>query len=309
MSIPLTELSWTASHIIDAVLARILIDQCCPNLHRIPHKFLGSGWDFEIWKCGRLAFRFPRRPSAVSIVNKEIKILPKLADILRIAIPKPTVLGQTTPLFPAPYWGHNYLYGAIACTIDLNSAQRGELAHQLGEFLRNLHTIRLNEAKLIGFEMDAGRGDLRHNQKRAKQSFAMIESVIDREWSNRLSSFVDSPPKDEAKVYCPIHGDFYSSHLVLRDNSCLAAVIDWGGMCLGDPALDLSIVYTFLPLEYHACFWKAYGDADMSTKRRARYLGVCRYGIRALAYSIVTKNRNLSRAAWIAIKNNIIFSE
>ena len=277
---------WTSSHVIDAALARVLIDRCCPELCGTPKEFLGSGWDFEVWRCGNLTFRFPRRPVAVNIACKEILVLPGLVSLLTIKIPNPTVFGQPSSIFSAPYWGHEYIPGTTAHVLRLNPAQRGELAGQLGVFLRELHTIKLAQAKSIGLEEDLGRGSICHNQRRAKQSLPSINLLLGVDWSERLHAFIDAPPEQDAPVLCPVHGDLHVNNLIMSDNLHLAAIIDWGGMCVGDPALDLSIAYTFLPKEYRCTFWDAYGDVDASTKLRSRYLGVCRYGARALAYAI-----------------------
>ncbi len=42
-----------------------------------------------------------------------------------------------------------------------------------------------------------------------------------------------------------LHGDFASSNILIQDNK-LSAVIDFGGMGIGDPACDLVITWTFL---------------------------------------------------------------
>ena len=45
---------------------------------------------------------------------------------------------------------------------------------------------------------------------------------------------------------CP--GDLYVRHLLLNELCELTGVIDWGDVHLGDPAVDLMIAYSFLPL-------------------------------------------------------------
>jgi aminoglycoside phosphotransferase (APT) family kinase protein len=296
---------WESEYIVNESLARILIDQCCPDLYRTPHEFLGSGWDFEVWRCGDLAFRFPRRPIAIDIGQKEEILLPKLAQIINITIPMPRFSGKSHPLFLFPYWVYNYISGYTANTFSLTSQCYEEIAIQIGIFLRELHGISFNNAMAIGLELDIQRGDLHHNRKRAKESAAIIKENVNKEWNRVLDSFLDKSPPPSTHINCVVHGDFHSDHLILNEQRRLSAVIDWGGACISDPALDLSIVYTFLPIEHHSKFWNTYGEVDLSTKSRARYLGVCRYGIRALAYAMISNNPKLARNAWSVMDNNL----
>lgn len=64
-------------------------------------------------------------------------------------------------------------------------------------------------------------------------------------------------------------------------------MIDWGDMHLGDPALDLSLAFTFLPPSARARFFDAYQDAggrlDPHARDRARFRGLY-YGPILLEY-------------------------
>lgn len=64
------------------------------------------------------------------------------------------------------------------------------------------------------------------------------------------------------------HGDFYARHL-LYHRGHLAGVIDWGDVHLGDPAVDLSIAFSFLPPEAREDFKHAYGEIGEATWQRA----------------------------------------
>jgi len=50
----------------------------------------------------------------------------------------------------------------------------------------------------------------------------------------------------------------------------LCGVIDFGDMCAGDPATDLSAAWLLLPAGSAARFFDAYADADDATIQRAR---------------------------------------
>jgi aminoglycoside phosphotransferase (APT) family kinase protein len=72
-----------------------------------------------------------------------------------------------------------------------------------------------------------------------------------------------------------VHGDFYVRHLLVDDKHHLSGIIDWGDMHLGDPAIDLSIAHSFLPVQAHNSFINVYGEISNDTwalaKLRAIY--------------------------------------
>ena len=45
----------------------------------------------------------------------------------------------------------------------------------------------------------------------------------------------------------------------------LVGVIDWGDIHVGDPAIDLAIVHSFLPTSAHAKFREVYGKISEET--------------------------------------------
>jgi aminoglycoside phosphotransferase (APT) family kinase protein len=55
----------------------------------------------------------------------------------------------------------------------------------------------------------------------------------------------------------------------VRDGT-LAGVVDFGEMCAGDPATDLSAAWLLLPDGGARRFFDAYGGADAATVARAR---------------------------------------
>ena len=65
--------------------------------------------------------------------------------------------------------------------------------------------------------------------------------------------------------YVLAHGDLYARHLLLDEDRKLTGIIDWGDSELIHPAVDLAIVYLFLPKSSHDMFWHIYGDVDQQT--------------------------------------------
>lgn len=65
-----------------------------------------------------------------------------------------------------------------------------------------------------------------------------------------------------------IHGDFAIGNMLLK-NSKLSAIIDFGGVALGDPACDLVIAWTFLNGKARDIFIQEM-DLDEDTWLRAK---------------------------------------
>jgi aminoglycoside phosphotransferase (APT) family kinase protein len=71
---------------------------------------------------------------------------------------------------------------------------------------------------------------------------------------------------DEAKRRLPppeppvlVHGDLHFRHVLVDGDGAASGVIDWGDVCLADPAIDLQLVWSFLEPEQRAAFLDAYG--------------------------------------------------
>ena len=72
-----------------------------------------------------------------------------------------------------------------------------------------------------------------------------------------------------------MHGDLHPANVITRDGA-LAGVVDFGDVCAGDPATDLSAAWLLLPDGAAAEFFASYTRADADTIARARGWAVLR---------------------------------
>ena len=91
--------------------------------------------------------------------------------------------------------------------------------------------------------------------------------------------------------------------ILLDEQLQLSAIIDWDEVCIGDPAYDLILVYSFLPQAIRPKFWSLYGPS--SCKARARHLALS-YGLAILAQAVDSAHHNLRDEAAFSLENALI---
>jgi aminoglycoside phosphotransferase (APT) family kinase protein len=257
---------WSAEHVITADRARALIEAQFPQLTPVAVQPFGAGWDNTAYLVnGAHVFRFPRRECAVKFFEAETRLLPVIAPLLPAPVPQPNYLGLPSPDFAWPFAGYPLLAGRTACVANLTVEHRVRIAPALGHFLAALHSPSVaSAARLRGAGPDPiDRLNPTRALRRARELLDRLskQGLIDQ--PQPLAAVLDAAPAD----YMPrtdtlVHGDLYVRHLLVDDSNRLAGVIDWGDVHLGDPALDLTILLTFLPPVARPDFCEAYGDVD-----------------------------------------------
>ena len=262
---------WSAEVTVDEPLARGLIADQFPELAAESLELLGVGWDNTAWLVDdRWVFRFPRRSVAIPGFERELEALPQLARRLPLPIPDPVFVGRPTGEFPWPWFGAAQVPGREP--LGLDDAARAALAGPLGRFLRALH-----DAPLIdGLPHDPmGRADMAVRVPKTLEQLEPVEAAglwRATDAVQRLFEAAHALPPSETKVV--LHGDLHFRHLLVDDRGAASGVIDWGDMSCGDPAIDLSLVFSLVPAAAHADFLAAYGPVREDQLVRARVLAI-----------------------------------
>jgi aminoglycoside phosphotransferase (APT) family kinase protein len=291
---------WDAERIVEPQLALALINDQFPDLLKSTDQHIeqfGVGFDNTAYLInGVYIFRFPRRQIAVPLLETESRALPHLAGRLPLAVPLPEWVGQPSPQrnYPWPFAGYKLLPGTTACRVEISDDQRTGNAETLAKFLRALHSLPLAEGERWRLPGDVFKKlDL---EKRIPQTHNYLSEIVSHgllnedagSESNKFpESIVETLTKliDSARGLRPtshstiLHGDFYARHLLVDGKRTVTAVIDWGDICIGDPAIDLSVAHSFLPPHAHDAFKAAYGSIPENTWLLARF--------RALSVSLV----------------------
>lgn len=301
----MTDKPWLPQFPVDRVLAGRLIAAARPELAGLTPERVGEGWDNDVWRVGAWAFRFPRRPMGVDLIAVEARVLPGLAARLPVAIPAAEQVVPAGPLHPAPYLAHRFLPGTTGDRAALDTAQRTRLAPQLAGFLATLYAVPVAEARAMGVPDDVFRSD---PQRRVEQITERLPALAAAGFAREADAIrdamlahgmdaIDALPQAD-RTLC--HGDFYARHFLVDERGELCGVIDWGDVCVADPAIDLSIAYAFLPPSARSAFFDGYGPVDARTHAMARLYAM--HSATALAvYATDVGDRPLRAEAAVAL--------
>jgi aminoglycoside phosphotransferase (APT) family kinase protein len=268
---------WTAEVAVDAALVRRVLGEQFAELELGSVRLLGEGWDNSVWLVDeRWVFRFPRRELAVPPVERQVALLPRLAPFLPLAIPQPVFAGRPSEGFRWPFFGTPFLPGREAAGARPSDDARARGARPLAEFLRALHAPEL--LALDGVDQlpvdPMGRADMALRVPRTRERLDELRGHglwdAPAKVEVLLEQAAELPPPSGLAV---AHGDLHIRHLLIRDG-VPTGVIDWDDLCRGDPAIDLILVWSFLPPAARAAFLAAYGTVRDDQLVRARVLAL-----------------------------------
>ena len=237
---------------IDTALVRELVGSQFPDLSHLPIRPAPSGWDNAMFRLGAsLAVRLPRRAAAVPALLNEQRWLGTATGAVEIPVPIPQRCGGPAPSYP---WAWSVVPWFPGRPADEGPVHHGQ-AGRLGAFLNRLHQAAPRAAPVNphrGVPLAARAGDVGMRLDRALDGEPALHAAVRAIWQEALAAPVDLTPRW-------IHGDLHPRNILLADGA-LSAVIDWGDLGAGDPAVDL------------AAFWMLFDDAA------ARRAGLAAYG-------------------------------
>ena len=261
---------WAAEIEVDEPLVRKLLAQF--GLGDATLRKLAEGWDNSVWVVDeRYAFRFPRREVAIPGLQREIAALPALAPLVPLPVPRPAFVGEPSDDFPWPFFGAELIPGVEAGVAELDDEARLEVALELAAFLRALHAVELD----VELPLDPnGRTDMPKRVRLAREDVRVLEQQglwrAPAALEALLERVADLPPAEAPAV---VHGDLHFRHLLV-DGRAASGVIDWGDLCVADPAIDLPLYWSFVPPAAREAFLDAYGPVNETQLLRARVLSV-----------------------------------
>ncbi|MCU1527745.1 MAG: PhnO protein [Frondihabitans sp.] len=212
-----------------------------------------GGWDNRTFRLGDdLSVRLPSAAHYVPQIEKEQRWLPLLARHLPLPIPAPAALGRPNDSFPFPWSVYRWIRGHEASSAPLVDGVG--IAADLAAFLAALQQIDTTGAPEPGEHNFFRGGSLTVYDAQAREAIAALAGTgtfdadaAEAVWDAALAAKWTGPP-----VW--FHGDVSTGNLLVDDLGALSAVIDFGGMGVGDPACDLVIAWQLFDDESREIF-------------------------------------------------------
>lgn len=268
--------TWSPQQVVDEPLARRLVDRF-PETVGKPLRLLAAGWDRTAWLVNEeWVFGFPRREVVVPGLERELEWLPRLAPLVPCPIPMPRFIGDPTPEFPWPFFGGEFIAGDESSNVELDDGERNAIGVDLASFLRVLHSI-----DGAGLPTDGNRrADMRDRVPKTRETLAQLEVLGLWHASATVQHLLveaeslASPPDPKTVA----HGDLHFRQVLVADGR-LSGVIDWIDVCRGDPAIDLLMLWSFVPPAGRAAFLAEYGPVrdDQLLRSRVLSLSLCSF--------------------------------
>lgn len=269
---------------------------------------LGAGWDNAAVRVNEaFVFRFPRRKLGAELIGRELRVLPLLAPELPLPIPVPIFAGRPDGEYPYPFAGYRYLPGVTACSLAWTEMQRAASAVPLARFLSALHAVPVGEeTRQWAPGDDLRRADPAYRWPGTRERLLALRAMPGVETAALLAlgERLASTPLATGQS-CWVHGDLYARHLLVDEERRPCGVIDWGDVHLGDPALDLSIGFSFLPPSARQIFRDAYGPIDDAAWDRARFRALF-YGVVLTEYGLAVSDSALVEVGHFALEGVLV---
>jgi Predicted aminoglycoside phosphotransferase len=159
---------------------------------------------------------------------------------LPLAIPTPLAMGAPTENYPWRWSVYGWIEGETAAFTSIPDLN--DLASQLAHFLTVLQKLDVTNGPVPELGSFASIGGLAAYDTQTRQAIAALENKIDANTALEIWEAALKTKWQRAPVW--VHGDLSAGNLLVRDGK-LSAVIDFGGLAVGDPACDLVIAWKF----------------------------------------------------------------
>jgi aminoglycoside phosphotransferase (APT) family kinase protein len=249
-----------------------------------------TGTDNVMLRLGdRLVVRLPRIASAVPLLTKELQHARHLRPQLPAAIPVPLAEGTPARGYPWPWTVSGWLEGKHPSVGHLPGPR---LATDLAAFIRALHAVDcVSEATRGPLRSHRG-GPLADRDVPTRSAIAQCEGLLDRSLLTAAWETASRVAEGDGKQVW-IHTDLQPGNILTVDGR-LSGVLDWGGVSVGDPAVDLIVAWNLLDDTARVAFRDAL-DVDEPTWARGRAWALS-IGIIAYPYYVDT-NPALARVS------------
>ncbi len=245
---------------IDEPLVRRLLRAQFPQWADLPLTELPrAGTDNALFRLGgEMLVRLPRIDWAAGQAEREHRWLPMLAPHLPLRIPTPIGLGEAAERYP---WGWSivpWLPGENPTRENIRDLDEG--ARLLARFVTAMGRIDTSDGPRAG-KANFGRGlPIAHRDAAFRERIAEWEeefpaAALLSVWERALAA----PAWEGAPAW--LHGDLHPGNMLAHAGQ-LSAVIDFGALGVGDPAVEMMPAWNLFDARSRQVFREAVGAGD-----------------------------------------------
>ena len=262
---------------IDAELVRGLVDRAMPACADAPlRRLASSGSTNALFRLGDdLLVRLPRQPGGSATISKEATWLPALGPLLPVSVPDVVAVFEPDGEYPERWSVVRWIDGAHPEVVDPDTSvdQRREgLAKNLATVVRALRQAEVPTRAVDSPHLQWYRGEplatmdqaTRENIERCRtlEGFGFDLDAAEQIWAEAMK-LPGAADRTTPRWY---HGDLAAENLLVHDGA-LAAVLDFGGLSVGDPTVDLVVAWEVLDPPARALFRRQVGVDDATWLR------------------------------------------
>lgn len=252
---------------IDAGLVQRLVSEQFPEWSELPLRPLNaSGSSNLLYRLGNeYLIRLPRQPGGGQTIKKEHHWQTALSEHLSIMVPRIVALGAPTDRFNESWSIQQWLPGDRIVAGSVNDAV---VVEQLAAVIHELRAMPLPD--VVSHELRPYRGrSLKHYDKPFRKNFDECLSIdgLDLDLKKVLRIWEEGLQQPEAISETWFHSDLVAENLLTDGAGQLSAVLDFGGLGIGDPAIDLHGAWEILTPDARQRFRNLMNVSDAEWQR------------------------------------------
>lgn len=235
--------------VVDVELVRTLIEDQFPQYSSLPlSRLAATGSSNVLFRLGAdFLVRLPRQPGGSSAIDKEQRWLAEIAHHLPVAVPQTVAVGESATGFGERWSITRWLDGELpkVCTPDdAPTRARSALAADLADVIVALREIQVSQAAAVDPNLRWYRGrPLGDYDRYMHQTIQQCRTIKDLDLDfDRVIAFWNDALKLPGALQVGsqrwYHSDLVAENLLIIDDR-LAGVLDFGGLAVGDPTIDL----------------------------------------------------------------------
>lgn len=254
-----------------------MVDRAMPQYVDLPVRRLeSSGSSNALFRLGQdLLVRLPRQPGGSATIMKEARWLPVLGPSLPVTVPEVVAVFEPDRGYPERWSVARWIDGEHPEVVGPDTPvdqRREDLAVNLAEVVKALGRAEVPSEAVNDPDLHSYRGEplatmdaaTRTNIERCR---ALGDFEFDLDAAGRLwDEAMRLPGAKDRTTPRWYHGDLAAENLLVRDGS-LVALLDFGGLSIGDPAVDLAVAWEVLDPPARELFRSQLGVDDATWLR------------------------------------------